>query len=107
MKQKQGSQVTNDEDNEGNLRTLQNKKPSKPYKIRGNNGVKFAKLLNAIFHQYFHTKFQGVAYDSLLKFKPNDFAENSPEWNLAMIQYLLDMKKNGHKIREIESSKVL
>ena len=34
------------------------------------------------------------------------FAENSPEWNMAMIQYLIDMKNHGHKIKEIETSKV-
>ena len=39
----------------------------------------------------------------LLNFR---FAENSPEWNMAMIQYLIDMKNHGHKIKEIETSKV-
>ena len=52
-----------------------------------------------------YLQIQGI-YDSYRKFKPNRFPENSPEWNVAMIQYLLDMKKNGHKIKEIETSKV-
>jgi hypothetical protein len=43
-----------------------------------------------------------AVYDSFLKLKPNQFPESSPEWNAVMIRYLLDMKKNGHKINEIE-----
>jgi len=50
--------------------------------------------------------FKKKVYDSYRKFRPNRFPENSPEWNMAMIQYLLDMKKHGQKIREIETSKV-
>lgn len=58
-----------------------------------------------IFKFMFHNVIQ--IYDSYRKFQPNKFPENSPQWNMAMIQYLLDMKKNGHKIKEIETTKVL
>ena len=45
-------------------------------------------------------------YDSFRKFDPSRFVENSPEWNMAMIKYLIDMKNHGHKIKEIETTKV-
>jgi hypothetical protein len=31
----------------------------------------------------------GAIYDSFRKFDPSRFAENSPEWNMAMIKYLV------------------
>jgi len=48
----------------------------------------------------------GSVYDSFRKFDPTRFAENTPEWNMAMIKYLIDMKNHGHKIKEIETTKV-
>ena len=39
-------------------------------------------------------------------FNPTGFEENSPEWNIAMINLLLNMKAKGHKINEIETNKV-
>ena len=48
----------------------------------------------------------GSVYDSFRKFDPSRFAENTPEWNMAMIKYLIDMKNHGHKIKEIETTKV-
>jgi hypothetical protein len=45
-------------------------------------------------------------YDSFRKFDPSRFVENSPEWKMAMIKYLIDMKNHGHKIQEIETTKV-
>lgn len=39
-------------------------------------------------------------------FNPNQFEVDSPEWNLAMIQFLKHLQKSGHKISEIRTSKV-
>lgn len=46
-------------------------------------------------------------YDSYQKFNLDKYEKDSPEWNIAMIKYLLDMKKHGHEIKELESSKPL
>ncbi len=48
---------------------------------------------------------QAPDYNSFATFNPNQFAENSPEWNMAMIKYLLDMKKHGHAIKEVVAEK--
>ena len=37
----------------------------------------------------------------------NTLTEDSPEWNLAMINFLLNMKAKGHNINEIQTDKVL
>ena len=37
---------------------------------------------------------------------PTQYAEGSPEWNLAMIKFLLKMKASGHKINEVQINKV-
>jgi hypothetical protein len=34
------------------------------------------------------------------------YPEHSPEWNLAVIQLLLEMKGKGHKINEFEHTGV-
>ena len=46
------------------------------------------------------------SYDSYDKFNPDQYIKGSPEWNLAVMNYLMDMSKNGHDIRELEKSKV-
>ena len=48
----------------------------------------------------------GAAYNSYAKFNPDQFEENSADWNLAMIQFLLDMKEKGHQINEVVANKV-
>jgi hypothetical protein len=40
-------------------------------------------------------------YNSYSQFNPGQFQENSPEWQMAMLHYLIDMKMNGHKIQEV------
>ncbi len=40
-------------------------------------------------------------YNSYEQFNPDQFEPNSPEWNMAMIRFLLDMKKHGHHIKEV------
>ncbi len=39
-------------------------------------------------------------------FNPTPFEENTPEWNMAMINLLLQMKAKGHKVNEIQINKV-
>ena len=46
-------------------------------------------------------------YNSFRKFNPGQYEENSPEWQIAMLQYLLDMKKHGHKVQEVSVDKVI
>ena len=41
-------------------------------------------------------------YNSINRFNPGQYEEYSPEWKLAMLQYLLDMKANGHQLKEVE-----
>ena len=45
-------------------------------------------------------------YNSYHKFNPGQFEENSPEWQMAMLQYLMDMKENGHNVQEVSVDKV-
>ena len=45
-------------------------------------------------------------YNSYHKYNPGQFEEDSPEWQMAMLQYLLDMKNNGHDIQEVTNDKV-
>ena len=45
-------------------------------------------------------------YNSYHKFNPGKYAENSPEWQMAMLHYLLDMKKHGHDVQEVSVDKV-
>ena len=45
-------------------------------------------------------------YNSYNTFNPGQFEESSAEWQMAMLHYLLDMKKNGHKVREVSVDKV-
>ena len=47
-----------------------------------------------------------ISYDSYRKFNPDQYVENSPEWQKAIHQYLLDMRKNGHYIQEVNIDKV-
>ena len=47
-----------------------------------------------------------ILYDSYRKFNPDQYVENSPEWQKAIHQYLLDMRKNGHYIQEVNIDKV-
>ena len=47
-----------------------------------------------------------MLYDSYRKFNPDQYLENSPEWQKAIYQYLLDMRKNGHYIQEVNIDKV-
>lgn len=46
-------------------------------------------------------------YNSYNTFNPGQFEESSAEWQMAMLHYLLDMKKNGHKVREVSVDKPL
>ena len=45
-------------------------------------------------------------YNSYSTFNPGQFKENSPEWQMAMLHYLMDMKMNGHKIQEVSMDEV-
>ena len=45
-------------------------------------------------------------YNSYSTFNPGQFKENSPEWQMAMLRYLMDMKMNGHKIQEVSMDEV-
>ena len=45
-------------------------------------------------------------YNSWNTYNPGQFKENSPEWQMAMLQYLIDMKMNGHKIQEVSFDEV-
>ena len=45
-------------------------------------------------------------YNSYQQFNPGQFQENSPEWQMAMLHYLIDMKDHGHKIQEVSVNKV-
>jgi len=46
-------------------------------------------------------------YNSYQKFNPGKHGENSPEWQMAMLHYLLDMKKHGHDVQEVSVDKPL
>lgn len=46
------------------------------------------------------------ALRSYSKFNPGQFEEDSADWHLAMLQFLLDMKEKGHHIKEVVSNKV-
>lgn len=48
----------------------------------------------------------GNLYNSYNKFQIDNYEKGTQEWELAMLQYLLDMKQKGHHIREVESNKV-
>ena len=45
-------------------------------------------------------------YNSYQKFNPGQYEENSPKWQIAMLQYLMDMKRHGRKIQESFENKV-
>ena len=45
-------------------------------------------------------------YNSYSTFNPGQFKENSPEWQMAMLHFLMDMKMNGHKIQEVSMDEV-
>jgi hypothetical protein len=45
-------------------------------------------------------------YNSWNTYNPGQFKENSPEWQMAMLHYLIDMKMNGHKIQEVSVDEV-
>ena len=53
------------------------------------------------------TRQESNIYNSYHKFNPGQFEENSPEWQMAMLQYLLDMKDNGHNVQEVTVDKVI
>ena len=46
-------------------------------------------------------------YNSYSKFDPDQYQENSPEWQLAILRYLVDMKQNGHFVQEIRVDEVI
>ena len=48
-----------------------------------------------------------TAYNSYKQFNPGQYDEGSPEWQMSMIRYLLDMKNHGHKIHEVTLDKVI
>ena len=39
-------------------------------------------------------------YNSYERFQLDELPQKSPAWKIAMINFLLDMKKNGHTINE-------
>ena len=39
-------------------------------------------------------------------FNPTQFEVNSPEWNLAMINFLIKMKEQGYDVNTIKANKV-
>ena len=45
-------------------------------------------------------------YNSYRQFNPAQYEENSPEWQIAMLHYLIDMKKHGHKLQEASENAV-
>ena len=45
-------------------------------------------------------------YNSYSQFNPGQFKENSPQWQMAMLHYLIDMKMNGHKIKTVSVDEV-
>lgn len=45
-------------------------------------------------------------YNSYEQFNPGRFEENSPQWQIAMLHYLIDMKKHGDKLQEASLNKV-
>ena len=51
------------------------------------------------------TGFKG--YNSYRKFNPGKYLENSAEWQMAMIRYLLDMRKNGQPVQEVVMDQVI
>ena len=46
-------------------------------------------------------------YNSNSKFNLDQYQENSPEWQLAILRHLVDMKENGHYVQEIIVDKVI
>ena len=51
-------------------------------------------------------KIERMSYDSYRKFNPDQYVENSPKWQKSIYQYILDMRKNGHYIQEVNINKV-
>ena len=47
-----------------------------------------------------------TVYNSYTRFNPGQFKENSPEWQAAMLHYLMDMRNNGHHIQEVSVDEV-
>ena len=45
-------------------------------------------------------------YNSYRKYNPDQYLENTAEWQMAMIRYLLDMKNNGYHVKEVKVNKV-
>ena len=45
-------------------------------------------------------------YNSYTRFNPGQFKENSPERQATMLQYLMDMRNNGHHIQEVSVDEV-
>ena len=50
---------------------------------------------------------QDRVYNSYLKYHPRQLWENSPEGQMAILRYLLDMRKNNYKLEEVEMDKVI
>lgn len=48
-----------------------------------------------------------IEASDLAAFNPTPYEEGTPEWNLAMINFLLQLKAQGHRINEIETDKPL
>ena len=58
--------------------------------------------------QNFSSELTGdTLYNSYRTFNPDQYQENSPEWQLAILRYLVDMKENGHFVQEISVDKVI
>ena len=48
-----------------------------------------------------------VKKKTLVKFNPNHFEENSPEWHSEMVHYLLYLKSLGYRVEEVSIDMVI
>ena len=78
---------------------LESTSPRKQEKMTGGYGTKVKTSSPLISNE-------GKLYNSYRKFNPDQYRENSPEWQMAIRQYLLDMRKNGHHVNEVTVDKV-
>ena len=79
---------------------LESTNPRKQEKITGGYGTKVKTSTPSMSNG-------GKLYNSYRKFNPDQYQENSPEWQMAIHQYLLDMRKNGHYVNEVTVDKVI
>ena len=78
---------------------LESTNPRKQEKITGGYGTKVKTSTPSMSNG-------GKLYNSYHKFNPDQYRENSPQWQMAIYRYLLDMRKNGHYVNEVTVDKV-